>query len=307
MAMRNAASRSEKAKAERAAMAEGMAMAEGQAMAEERVTFVAAVNDRQVLRENLLRSPALAAGHGHQLMIKEGFRSAALAYNSAIEEADNDLMVFVHQDVYLPKPWLTNLMRSIRMLDAVGVRWGVLGSFGAGKHGAGGLGCVYSNGWGLQGLAVRAPEQVETLDEIVLVTRKSAGLRFDPHLPHFHMYGVDLCLTARSRGLESCVIPAFCIHNTRQLLVLPDEFYQCYRYVKRKWRHYLPIATSCIRISTFDLELRRRALEALLDRARGRRQTPRARMADPTTALCDAAVRRQLQFLPPPPLHPEAP
>jgi hypothetical protein len=45
----------------------------------------------------------------------------------------------------------------------------------------------------------------------------------DP-LPHYHLYGTDICMAAREKGMMSYAIPAFCIHNTNQLLALPEEF-----------------------------------------------------------------------------------
>lgn len=246
-------------------------------------SVVAAVNNRRVLQDNLLRSPALAGrGQGHQLLIQERFVSAALAYNDALDRAVNDIVVFVHQDVYLPSSWFADVTASIAMLEAAGQRWGVLGCFGSRLRDVG-LGRVYSTGWGMQGRLIDSPEPVETLDEIVLVIRASTGLRFDPRLPHFHMYGADLCLTARQQGRTNFALPAFCIHNTNQLLALPREFYDGYRFVKRKWAHWLPIQTSCILISRFDGELRRRRLQEWLVPAHRRPASPRA--SDPTTLV----------------------
>jgi Glycosyltransferase like family len=254
-------------------------------MSFESITVVAAVNSHEILRSNLLLSPLLAPGHRHQLLIREGFRSAGMAYNDALESAENDIVVFVHQDVYLPDHWLDDLKRTVAALAAKDRVWGVIGCFGSRAGAPGGLGSVYSTGWGMQGNRIAQPEPVETLDEIVLVIRKSSGLRFDASLPHYHMYGVDLCLAARARGMEIYTMPTVCVHNTRQLLNLPPEFYACYRYVKRKWSHCLPIHTSCIRISRFDGHLLRKKLEALAARLKGRRATGAERLRDPRSVL----------------------
>ena len=252
------------------------------------ITVIAAVNNRSILDSNLLRSPFLESGNRHQLLIREGFPSAALAYNDALIEASNDIVVFVHQDVYLPTDWFGDLDRTISTLDAAGLPWGVIGCFGARAHSEGGLGSVYSTGWGLQGKTINAPERVETLDEIVLVVRKSSGLRFDRFLPHYHMYGVDLCLTARSMGLECYVMPTFCVHNTSQLLVLPPEFFTCYRYIKRKWPQFLPVHTSCIKISRLDGQCIRKKVEALAATLRRRPRTGAPRLEDPRSVLPQA-------------------
>jgi hypothetical protein len=138
---------------------------------------------------------------------------------------------------------------------------------------------------GKEGQEIDKPEPVETLDEIVLVIRKSSGLRFDPSLPHYHLYGTDICMAAREKGMMSFAIPAFCIHNTNQLLTLPAEFYECYRHVKRKWRKYLPIHASCIRITRFDRVLYMRRIHKVYERLIGKKIMPKSRVDDPRTLI----------------------
>jgi hypothetical protein len=75
------------------------------------------------------------------------------------------------------------------------------------------------------------------------------------------MYGADICLAAAQRGMKSYAISAFCIHNSEQKYILPKEFYQCCRHVKRIWKEYLPIQTTCIRITKYNLPLYRRKLQ----------------------------------------------
>lgn len=254
-------------------------------MSAENFTIAVAVNNAEVLRRNLYSSPGILHGGGHQLVIKENYPSASLAYNSAMDDAANDLIIFVHQDVYLPKTWFSDLRRCLSSLEEQRIEWGVLGCFGSRKGAAGGLGRVYTTGLGLHGKPIVQAEPVETLDEIILIVRKSSELRFDPGLPHFHMYGADICLTARDKGMQSYAIPAFCIHNTNQLLHLPSHFYDCYRHIKKKWEKYLPIYTSCMTIARFDQELHLRRLREFGQRALGIRRVPKLRIDDPRTLL----------------------
>lgn len=249
------------------------------------MTLVAAVNDRRVLAQNLLASPALRGRSTLQLIVKEGASSASAAYDEALDEALHDIVVFVHQDVVLPAAWFRQLEAALRLLDAAGAPWGVLGCFGSRHDAHGGLGRVYTHGLGVHGNAIASPVPVDTLDEIVLVLRKSSGLRFDRRLPHFHLYGVDICMTARIAGLQSYAIPAFCVHNTNQLRRLPAEFYVCYGVVKRKWDRYLPIAASCLTISRGDIELRRKRREEFIDRLLPVRRKPLTRVSAPGDLL----------------------
>jgi hypothetical protein len=88
------------------------------------------------------------------------------------------------------------------------------------------------------------PARVATLDELLLVVPKSSQLRFDPALG-FHLYGADLCLQARERGLAVVVLGAPCHHNSRNI-GLPEAFFASARVFARKWAHRLPVATPCV-------------------------------------------------------------
>jgi Glycosyltransferase like family len=262
-------------------------------MSEPGLTIVAAVNDRGVLATNLQSSPGMAQAGKHQFLVQEGFSAAALAFNQALDRAQHDVVVFLHQDMYLPAGWFDNVRAAIDWLEQRNIAWGVLGTFGSRAGAAGGVGRMYATALGFHGKPLEVPEEVETLDEIVLIMRKSSGLRFDEALPHFHMYGVDLCMQARDRGLTNFAIPAFCIHNTNQLLTLPPQFYAAYRYVKRKWRAYLPIYTSCATITRFDGELRRRTVSTVVNTWLGRAREPITRTSDTHafSTLCDPTSR----------------
>lgn len=214
------------------------------------VTFVVAVNNREVLDSNFLASPCLQGSHGHQVLIQEGFGSAAKAYNNALDRSVHDIVVFVHQDVFLPDAWLPQLRTSLQVLAQKDPNWGVLGCWGNIQQGAG-FGHVYTTGHGSDGFAFEHPIPVQTLDEIVLVVNRSSHLRFDEKLPDFHFYGTDICMGAAIEGRRCYAISAFCIHNARLYHHYPDEFYRCYWHIKRKWQDFLPIQTSCIRISKF--------------------------------------------------------
>jgi hypothetical protein len=222
------------------------------------ITFVVAVNKRDVLKKNLLASPSLCDPHPHQILLQENFSSAALAYNDAIDKSVNDLIVFCHQDMFFPAPWTSQLQRAIDYLGRRDSEWGVLGCSGITQHGLY-RGHVYSSGVGFIG-EPSDPSEVQTLDEIVLIFRKSSGLRFDAALPHFHLYGTDICLRAAKKGMNSYAISAFCVHNTYTNYILPEEFYECCKYMRRMWSESLPIQTTCIRITRSNLPIRLRRL-----------------------------------------------
>ena len=69
-------------------------------------------------------------------------------------------------------------------------------------------------------------------------------LRFDPDLG-FHLYGADLCLQARERGLAVVALEAPCRHESRHFH-LPEPFLASARAFARKWQSRLPVATPCV-------------------------------------------------------------
>lgn len=214
----------------------------------EAITFVVPVNDWQVCERNLLASPLFHGDHPYQILTQVGFSSAARAYNDGLEQAENDLVVFAHQDAWFPESWMDDLRSALAYLALADPAWGVLGCFGVAQDGTP-HGYLYDTAQKrVLGGPLEFPAQVETLDEVVLILRKSSGLSFDDALPHFHFQGTDICMGARESGRRCYAISAFCIHNTLGYLFLPREFYSAYLYVRRRWRRHLPIRTSCITI-----------------------------------------------------------
>ena len=232
------------------------------------VTFVVAVNDHRIFAANFLASTCLRPSH--QMLVQENFPSASKAYNDAIDRSVSDLLVFCHQDVLLPETWLPEVQEAIRYLDVHDPNWGVLGCSGITRdrrHWR----YLYSSGLGVSGEPLVRPEPVQTLDEVVLILRRSSGLRFDEYLPSYHLYGTDICLRAMASGRRAYAISAFCIHNTHQSLVLPKDFYKGCAHIKKVWRHHLPIQTTCIRLTRSNLPVYlRRAQEFYLRYIRGK-------------------------------------
>jgi hypothetical protein len=92
------------------------------------------------------------------------------------------------------------------------------------------------------------PARVATLDELLLVLPRNTPLRFDPALG-FHLYGADLGLQAQDRGLAIVALRALCHHNSRSV-GLPAAFFHSAEVFARKWKHRLPVATSCVVIAS---------------------------------------------------------
>jgi hypothetical protein len=210
-------------------------------------SLISAVNNQEVLTRALLNSADVNSAS--EVILERGHRNAASAYNAAIEKAKTDLVVFAHQDMYFPDGWFASVSRAIEHLDQSDARWGVLGVWGVAPSGQC-IGNMYCAGLREKlGSPFTGAIEVRSLDEVVLIIRKSSGLRFDAQLPGFHMYGTDICLEAARRGLKSFVVSAFCIHNTNGYKLLPLQFWLGYWFMRRKWKTQLPISTTCTQIT----------------------------------------------------------
>ena len=211
-------------------------------------SLIAMVNNNAVLQRTLLASPAITSRC--QVVTKRGFESAGRAYNAGLREADHEIVVLAHQDVYLPETWLPDLSRALALLAADDAEWGVLGVFGIARSPKEPSGYCYSTGLrSVLGHPYSSPIETDSLDELVLIVRRSSGLRFDERLPGFHLYGTDICLQARSKGLKNYIIPAFCIHNSNGVKSFPVNFWRAYLFLRRKWWDYLPVRTCCTTIT----------------------------------------------------------
>ena len=214
-----------------------------------KVSLIVAVNNDRVLNTTLLASPGV---NDHcQIILKRGFRSAGSAYNSGLSEANEEILVFAHQDVFLPTAWFEDLERAVKRVAAADPNWGVLGVFGVTRSSpADYRGYCYSTGLqAILGDHFEEPMEAQSLDELVLVIRHSSGLSFDEHLPGFHLYGTDICLRAKQLGKKSYIIPAFCLHNSNGVARLPKDFWSAYFYLRRTWWQTLPVVTCCTTLS----------------------------------------------------------
>jgi hypothetical protein len=243
-------------------------------------SLISVVNDQEVLRQCLLASPDISSAR--EVLLERGLASAAAACNAGIEKATADLLVLVHQDVYLPKGWLGALSRAVEVLSQKDPEWGVLGVWGVGRssEGAGFLYCGANRK--VLGHSFDGGVEVETLDEVLLVLRKSSGLRFDQRLGGFHMYGTDICLEARRRGRKCYAIAAFCVHNANEYRILPLEFWRAYLVMRRKWKAQLPIRTTCTEITRWCWPVLRWNIVRAINLATGRTKPPTKRVQDPS-------------------------
>ena len=218
--------------------------------------IVAAVNDERLLTTNLMRSPVVVQDNV-EVRTYRHCRNTAEAYNRGIDDTTADLIVFAHQDVYLPRTWRARLSAAVAHLDRTDPRWAVLGPHGITSTGEA-VGVLWCGGQLREvGQAPVLPTKAVSFDEMVLVVRRQAGLRFDPQLPSFHLYGTDIAQSAIARGFGAYAIDAPLIHNTKPVVNLAGGYTTAYRYMQRKWSKALPLPTSICAITRAGLPLYR--------------------------------------------------
>jgi len=225
---------------------------------------VAAVNNDVILAQNLADSPMLLGGM--EFIAQRDYSSATVAYNSGLDATASDVIIFAHQDVYFPQPWFTQLQAGIRAIEQTDDKWGVIGVYGVtdtGSH----FGHCWSSGLGtVLGGKFTQPQQVVSIDELVIILRRSSGLRFDENLPGFHLYGTDIVKTSLASGSRAYVIHAPVVHNSNPVETLSGAYSDAYRYMQGKWKESLPVPTTVVPVTRFGYPLMRYKLRRALKR-----------------------------------------
>jgi SAM-dependent methyltransferase len=213
------------------------------------ITFVACVNDDEQLNANLLRSPCLRGTGPHEVLVFRGAASAADGLNAGIEQASNEFVVLVHQDVYLPEGWPARMVAQWRLAQRQGGPVGIAGVFGVLDRRVpfDAIGRVVHRD---RLLAHRSlPSDVDGLDELLMVVTRDTPLRVDATLG-WHLYGTDLALQAQERDLRVVVLDAPCHHNSLTGRV-PSKYRESERVLARKWEKLLPIHTNLSSIGSW--------------------------------------------------------
>lgn len=196
--------------------------------------FVTASHNDNILRENLLRSPCTK---DYKVTVKRGYTNVAQAYNAVVPSAE--LVCYVHHDVYLPELFIDNLHKYLAMTPDNWEVIGVAGVTGPPKqiHG------FISDRGKMWGKVVNKPVKVQTLDELLLITR--GNIKFDEQFSQ-DFYGPDICI-----GREAYVVPCFVHHNSgREFGGRTELFYQTEKLFKEKHYNNLPIITTCSTLTT---------------------------------------------------------
>ena len=203
-------------------------------------SIVCATNDDNILYKNLLASPNIDK---HQVILQKNHSNVCQAYNDGMKKVNENIVIFVHHDVYLPNGFFDQLEKSLKDLP---VDWGVAGV--AGLHGNHRYGWLMNRNsvWGKD---ENLPHVVDSLDELILIVR-NGSIVFDENIPSsHHMFGTDVVCQFKEKGMKGYSIRAYLTHNCKMHRVYPQSFYDSAEYIKKKWPKYLPIVTTCTTIS----------------------------------------------------------
>ena len=182
-------------------------------------------------------------------------------YNQALDEAaDDDLLVFVHDDAHVDD-WMLGqrLHDALQRFDVVGVAgntrrlpmqlaWYLMPAQPGGRNQvvlsepdrAHLSGAVAHGEPGQSQVTVfgPAPQAVAVLDGVLLAARagrlRQAGVRFDPQFA-FHFYDLDFCRSAQAAGLRLGTRPLAITHASRGGSIQSEAWQTSARRYLAKW------------------------------------------------------------------------
>jgi GT2 family glycosyltransferase len=201
-------------------------------------SIICVYNNKKILDEWLLRSLSNQTEEFELILLdntQKKYTSAAEALNSGGRLANNDYLLFVHQDIdFLVENWLQKAEEFLTLIPDVGIA----GVAGTTKDG------IISNiehedppipAGDIQNTLI---QPVQTLDECVLFIPKSIFDRFqfdEEVCDDWHLYGVDYCLTAKKMGYEVYVLPMNLYHYSSGQS-FSNSFFKVLNKLQEKWR-----------------------------------------------------------------------
>ncbi|MGN7201881.1 glycosyltransferase [Arthrobacter sp. SAFR-044] len=211
------------------------------------VSVVCVFNNPAVLQECLTAS--VAAGHADAPDIEylpvdntaRQFSSAGAALNHGAALARHDVVVFVHQDVFLHSIPALEKVAAALMADLS------LGMVGAtGMTGQGHLLGLIRDRIVLSGRQEAGLADVDSLDEVLFMVRRDQILRHalsqEPDLA-WHAYAVEYGARLRSMGSRVVVANIPLTHNS--LTINLDRLAEAHQWIAGAYPDQLPIVTTC--------------------------------------------------------------
>lgn len=210
------------------------------------LSVIVPVTSEQQFNENIMKSPGLNEINAEIIKIYNA-TSAADAFTKGKAIAKYEWMLFVHQDVYIPKGQGNNIVNNLDKIKEASV------------VGFAGLEIDTGNFIKKSGYVVDRTNffnnhngfgSVISLDEFAIIINKNSMVEIDPALG-WHTWATDLCLQAYLRDdvKNAVIIAAVLFHNSWNDYVLDESYIESAKILKNKYPLINRIETLCGTIS----------------------------------------------------------
>ena len=210
------------------------------------ISIVCVYNDLAVRQQCLDRSIQALSNEASDVEylpienVNGAYSSAGAALNHGVSLATNDVIIFVHQDVFLHS--LSALRRAAGQMHAGG--FGLLGAIGVQPNGR--LVGRIRDRVVLSGEPVVVPADVESVDELLFLAPRSQLLR-EPLTEScdmaWHAYAVEYGLRVRRQGLRTGVANIPLTHNSLSANI--DRLDSAHQAIAALYSDFLPVRTTC--------------------------------------------------------------
>ncbi len=205
-------------------------------------SVIVPVNNRRQFDLNIARSPGIAEVQA-EVVVVEGARHAAEAFEHGRRRARHRWTVFCHQDVYFARGTgraLGSLFANIADADAPGVLIGFAGLGRTADGRAVPAGLVIDR---IARFDHEASREAVSIDELAIALTTDSTHVIDPRLG-WHLWATDLCLSVTGgRHARLARVPLF--HNSYNDGQLPPAFHASAQALTEKHRDRRVIPTLC--------------------------------------------------------------
>ncbi len=220
------------------------------------ISIVCVFNNETILNNYLLKS-LKDQNIDYELILIDNtsgrFKSASEALNYGGEQAKNDYIMFIHQDMCLPsKTWIQDAETILNSLENLGI--------------AGVAGRSKAEWWPITNIKDGIPPKpvapkkiknamkVETLDECLIIIPKPIFnmLKFDETVcDDWHLYSIDYSLSVRKYNYNAYVIPLFAYHRSPGYSFSDGYYRTLEKLLKKHSKDHLLILTTLDNWITF--------------------------------------------------------
>lgn len=217
------------------------------------ISVICCYNNRRIYEETLLKSFSNQTETCEMIPVDNSnnqFDSAAKALNYGASLSHGDYLIFAHQDIEIyEKTFVTSLINHLKNLHPA-----IIGVAGRSEVDS----LVHSNITDSDkripagGIRIDEPSVVQTLDECLIALERNV---FDKYLfdektcSNWHLYTVDLCLSAGMDNIKSYVIPVDAHHKSSGKI--SKEYYKTLvKLIKKHRKNVTKIYSTCSVVST---------------------------------------------------------